>query len=126
MPQHFLLRHILQESEKSMFTTLAFMAFAMLAAALVVLAVITTAFRVTILTITVAATTARASAHLLLHAVCNFLVSGSFTLFNSKAKVLINSGQKLIKLLASLQETTASVIFNHILTQGIKLGNFLL
>jgi hypothetical protein len=109
--------------------TAALMVIAVATAAALMLSVILMlmiAIGVAVLAIAVATTTARASAHLLLHAVSNLLISGSFTLFNSKAKVLINSGQKLIKLLASLQETTAGVIFNHILTQGIKLGNFLL
>ena len=80
---------------------------------------------VAILTVTMATTTARASAHLLLHAVSNLLISRSHTLFNGKTEVLVDSRKKGIKLLASLKETAAGIILNHILTESIKLSNLL-
>lgn len=118
-----------------MFTAFALMTFAMLATAFVVIAMLATAafvviivmvrtLGIAIIAITVATTTTRASAHLLHHAVSNLFIRGSLTLFNCQAKILINGRKKSIKFLTSLQEATASIVFNNILTQSVKLGNF--
>ena len=112
----------------TMATTATLMVIAMAAAAAFVLSpfvVLVVTVGVAILTVTVATTTARASAHLLLHAVSNLLISRSHTLFNGKTEVLVDSRKKGIKLLASFKETAAGIILYHILAQGIKLGNFL-
>lgn len=117
-----------------MFTATTFMAITMAAAALMaitmataaLMVVVVRAIGVTVIAITAATTTARASRHLLLHAVCHFFIGRSLALFNSKVKVLLYSSQKLVELLPSLKETTADIISNHILPQAVKLGNFFL
>lgn len=109
-------------------STAAFMVISMAATATLVLIIVMMPLTIgiAILAITVATTTTGACTHLLLHALRHLFICRSLTLFNGKAKVLINGRKKLVELLASLKETAAGVILHNILTQSVKLGNFFL
>ena len=124
-----------------MLAALALMAFTMTAAALAV-AVATTAFAVTVTAfaltlsmvlaialavIAVAAATATAgAAYLLIHGIGNFFIGRGAALLDSNAKVLVHNIEHFVELLTSLEESLANGVINHVLTQTIEGGDFLL
>ena len=126
-----------------MLAALALMAFAMTAAALAITvataafvlalataALVLTAFVLLAIALAVVAvataTTATGAAHLLSHGSSYLLIRGGATLLDGNAEVLVHNSQHIIQLLTSLQEALADGVVNHVLTQTIEGGDFLL
>ena len=72
------------------------------------------------------ATTATGAAYLLVHGVSHLLIGGGAALLDGDAKVLVHNVEHFVELLASLEESLADGVVNHVLTQTVECGNLLL
>lgn len=105
-------------------TTAAF-AVAMTALALVLALAVVLAIALAVVAIATA-TTAAGAAYLLVHGVSHLLIGGGAALLDSDAKVLVHNVEHFVELLASLEESLADGVVNHVLTQTVECGNLLL
>ncbi len=119
-----------------MLAALALMAFTMTAAALAFAVTVTTlalvltlavVLAIALAVIAVAAATATAgAAYLLIHGIGNFFIGRGAALLDSNAKVLVHNVEHFVKLLTSLEEALTNGVINHVLTQTVEGGDFLL
>ena len=105
-------------------TTAAF-AVAMTALALVLTLAVVLAVALAVVAVAAATATAGA-AYLLVHGVGHLLIGGGAALLDGDAKVLVHNVEHFVELLASLEEALTNGVINHVLTQTVEGGDFLL
>lgn len=107
--------------------TMATAAFTVAVTALALVLTLTVVLAVALAIIAIAtATTAAGAAYLLVHGVGHLLIGGGAALLDGDAKVLVHNVKHFVELLASLKESLADGVVNHVLTQTVKGGNLLL
>lgn len=107
--------------------TMATAAFTVAVTALALVLTLTVVLAVALAIIAVAAATAATgAAYLLVHGVGHLLIGGSAALLDGDAEVLVHDIEHFVELLASLKESLADGVVNHVLTQTVESRNFLL
>lgn len=107
--------------------TMATAAFTVAVTALALVLTLTVVLAVALAIIAVAAATAATgAAYLLVHGVGHLLIGGSAALLDGDAEVLVHDIEHFVELLASLKESLADGVVNHVLTQTVESRNLLL
>lgn len=107
--------------------TMATAAFTVAVTALALVLTLTVVLAVALAIIAVAAATAATgAAYLLVHGVGHLLIGGSAALLDGDAEVLVHDIEHFVELLTSFEESLADGVVNHVLTQTVESGNFLL